>query len=168
MLGIDQLRGKAKREKKVLVLITDGEDNSSIATRKRVIEEAHRNNTIVYAIGLLGEERPESAARAKTELEALTLAAGGRSWFLADVNSIAAVMPEIAHEIRNQYVIGYKPSDTNKDGKFRTIRVEVNVPTATVNSRRFYESTDLDARGISVAGSDHGPDHADPGHEQGS
>jgi Ca-activated chloride channel family protein len=71
-------------------------------------------------------------------LEALTLATGGRSWFLADVNAITAVTPEIAHEIRNQYVIGYTSSDPTKDGKFRSIRVEVNVPGATVRTRSGY------------------------------
>jgi Ca-activated chloride channel family protein len=138
LLGMDHLRGKARRDKKVLVIITDGEDNSSISTQQHVIDEAHQNNTIVYAIGLLGEEQPKNAERARAQLEELTLATGGRSWFLADVSAIAAVMPEIAHEIRNQYVIAYKPSDPAKDGKFRTIRVEVNVPGATVRTRSGY------------------------------
>src|ERR1044071_3538423 len=74
LLGIEHLRAKAKRDKRVLVVITDGEDNSSIATQQRVIEAAHQNNTIVYAIGLLGGEQAESAARAKKQLEALTTA----------------------------------------------------------------------------------------------
>ena len=138
LLGIEHLRAKAKRDKKVLVIITDGEDNSSFATQQKVIEAAHLTNTIVYAIGLLGEERPESAARAKSQLEALTTATGGRAWFIADVSAIAGITPEIAHEIRNQYVLGYTSSDTNKDGSFRTIRVEVNVPGATVRTRSGY------------------------------
>ncbi|HTS30036.1 MAG TPA: VWA domain-containing protein [Bryobacteraceae bacterium] len=138
LLAMDHLRAKAGRDKKVLVIITDGEDNSSISTEQRVIEAAHQSNTIVYAIGLLGEERPENAARARKQLESLTLATGGRSWFLSDVSAIAKVMPEIAHEIRNQYVIGYTPANTVKDGKFRTIRVEVNVPGATVRTRSGY------------------------------
>jgi Ca-activated chloride channel family protein len=138
LLGIEHLRAKAKRDKRVLVVVTDGEDNSSISTQLRVIEAAHQNNTIVYAIGLLGEEQPESAARARKQLEALTLATGGRSWFPSNVSAIAAITPEIAHEIRNQYVLGYTPADLTKDGKFRTIRVEVNVPGATVRTRSGY------------------------------
>jgi Ca-activated chloride channel family protein len=138
LLGIEHLRAKAHRDKRVLVVITDGEDNSSIATQQRIIEAAHQNNVIVYAIGLLGQEQSESAARAKTQIEALTLATGGRSWFPGDVNTIAAITPEIAHEIRNQYIVGYTPSDLTKDGKFRTIRVEVNVPGATVRTRSGY------------------------------
>jgi Ca-activated chloride channel homolog len=138
VLGIEHLRAKAKRDKRVLVVVTDGEDNSSIAIQPRVIEAAHQGNTIVYAIGLLGEEQPDSAARARKQLEALTLATGGRSWFPTDVSAITAITPEIAHEIRNQYVIGYTPSDLTKDGTFRSIRVEVNVPGATVRTRSGY------------------------------
>jgi Ca-activated chloride channel family protein len=138
LLSIQHLRTKAKRDKRVLVVITDGDDNSSIATQQRAVEAAHQNNVIVYAIGLLGGEPPENAERAKKQIEALTQATGGRAWFPQDVSGIAAITPEIAHEIRNQYVIGYTPTDSNKDGKFRTIRVEVNVPGTTVRTRSGY------------------------------
>jgi Ca-activated chloride channel family protein len=138
LLGIQHLKSRAKRDKRVLVVITDGEDNSSIATQQRLIEAAHVNNAIVYGIGLLGGEQPESAARARKRLEELTNATGGRSWFPADAGGIEAVTPEIAHEIRNQYVVGYTPSDVTKDGKFRTITVEANVPGANVRTRAGY------------------------------
>lgn len=138
LLGIEHLRAKASRDKHVLVVITDGEDNASIATEERLIEAARQSNAIVYAIGLLGEEQQARAERTKTKLEELTHATGGRAWFPANVSDIAAITPEIAHEIRNQYVVGYTPSDLTKDGKFRTIRVEVNVPGATVRTRSGY------------------------------
>ncbi|HXS97247.1 MAG TPA: VWA domain-containing protein [Candidatus Limnocylindrales bacterium] len=138
LLAIDHLRAKAKRDKRVLVIITDGEDNSSVSTQQRVVEAAHQSNVIVYAIALLGEEQPASAARARSQLDALTVATGGRSWYPANVGDIAGITPEIAHEIRNQYVLGYTPADLTKDGKFRTIRVEVNVPGATVRTRSGY------------------------------
>ena len=138
LLGIDHLRAHAKRDKRVLVVITDGEDNSSIATEQRLIEAARQSNVIVYAIGLVGEEQPASAERAKKSLAELTLATGGRSWFPHDVGAIAAITPEIAHEIRNQYVVGYTPADLTKDGKWRTITVDVNVPGATVRTRSGY------------------------------
>lgn len=138
LLGIQDLRSRAKRDKRVLVVITDGDDNSSIATQQRLIEAARQSNAIVYAIGLLGGEQPEAAARARKALEDLTNQTGGRAWFPADVNAIASITPEIAHEIRNQYVIGYTPADLTKDGKFRTITVEVNVPEAIVRTRAGY------------------------------
>jgi Ca-activated chloride channel homolog len=138
LLGIQHLRSRAKLDKRVLIVITDGDDNSSIATQQRLIEAARQSNAIVYAIGLLGGEQPEAAARARKALEDLTNQTGGRAWFPTDVNEIAAITPEIAHEIRSQYVVGYTPSDTTKDGKFRTVTVEVNVPDAIVRTRSGY------------------------------
>lgn len=138
LLGIQDLRSRAKRDKRVLVVVTDGDDNASVATQQRLIEAARQSNAIVYAIGLLGGEPPESAARARKAIEDLTNQTGGRAWFPTDVNDIAAITPEIAHEIRNQYVIGYTPTDQTKDGKFRTVTVEVNVPGAIVRTRAGY------------------------------
>jgi VWFA-related protein len=138
LLGIDHLRTHAKLDKRVLVVITDGEDNSSFSTQLRLVEEARRSNVIVYSIGLLGEEIQRSAAAARQSLEELTVATGGRSWFPGGVSEIAAITPEIAHEIRNQYIVGYKPTDPTKDGSWRTITVELNVPGATVRTRPGY------------------------------
>jgi Ca-activated chloride channel homolog len=138
LLGIQHLRSRAKRDKRVLVVITDGEDNASVASQQRLIEFAHQNNAIVYGIGILGGEHPQSAARATKRLEELTNATGGRSWFPPDVSTIAAITPEIAHEIRNQYVVGYTPSNAAKDGKFRKVTVEVNVPGSQVRTRSGY------------------------------
>ena len=138
LLGIQHLRSKAKRDKRVLVVITDGEDNASVASQQRLIEYAHQNNAIVYGIGILGGEHPAAAARAKQRLEELVNATGGRAWFPADVSAIEAITPEIAQEIRNQYVVGYTPADSTKDGKFRKVTVEVNVPGAIVRTRSGY------------------------------
>jgi Ca-activated chloride channel family protein len=129
LLGIQHLRGKAKRDKR---------DNASIASQQRLVDFAQQNDVIVYGIGLLGGEHPESAARAKRRLEELTNSTGGRSWFPDNVSAIDAIAPEIAHEIRNQYVVGYTPSDTTKDGKFRKVTVEVSVPGAKVRTRAGY------------------------------
>jgi VWFA-related protein len=138
LLGIQHMRSRARLDKRVLVVITDGDDNASVASQQRLIEFAHQNNSIVYGIGILGGEPPASAARAKQRLEELVTATGGRAWFPPDVSTIAAITPEIAHEIRNQYVVGYTPSDATKDGKFRKVTVEVNVPGAQVRTRSGY------------------------------
>ena len=138
LLGIQHLRSRAKLDKRVLVAITDGDDNASVASQQRLIEFAHQNNAIVYGIGILGGEPPASAARARQRLEELAAATGGRAWFPPDVSTIAAITPEIAHEIRNQYVVGYTPSNSAKDGNFRKVTVEVNVPGAQVRTRSGY------------------------------
>lgn len=137
-LGLDHLRGHAKKDKRVLLVITDGEDNSSIQKQENLIRISHLSNVIIYGIGLLGTEQAANAQRAKASLEALTLATGGRSWFPANLADIERITPEIAHEIRNQYVIGYTPENTDTSGTFRSIRVDVNVPNVTVRTRSGY------------------------------
>ncbi|HWC97942.1 MAG TPA: VWA domain-containing protein [Candidatus Sulfopaludibacter sp.] len=138
VVGLDHLRAHAKTDKKVLVVVTDGEDNSSIEPQQRLVEAAQRVDTIIYAIGLLGSEEPASAARARAHLEELTRATGGRAWFPADISEIQRITPEIAHEIRNQYVLGYTPTNTAADGTYRKLRVDVAVPNVTVRTRAGY------------------------------
>jgi VWFA-related protein len=137
-LGLDYLRAHSRKDKRVLLVITDGEDNSSIQTEENLVRAAHLSDVIIYGIGILGTEEPASAQRARASLEALTLATGGRSWFPNNVTDIETITPEIAHEIRNQYVIGYTPENTAKAGIFRSIRVELNVPNITVRTRSGY------------------------------
>ena len=138
LLGIEHLRHRAHREKKVLVVVTDGEDNSSVETQAHLAQVAQQNDVIVYAVGLLGAEEPESAARAKTQLNELTQQTGGRAWYPNDVADIANITPEIAHEIRNQYVLAYTPTNLAADGSFRKIRVDVDVPGVLVRTRAGY------------------------------
>jgi VWFA-related protein len=138
LLGIEHLRHRAKKDKKVLVVVTDGDDNSSIETLQHLVQTAHQNNVIVYAVGLLGGEEQRGGEHAKKALDELTLATGGRSWFPNDVGEIEKITPVIAHEIRNQYVLGYTPTNTATDGTFRTVRVDVNAPDVTVRTRSGY------------------------------
>lgn len=138
LLGIEHLRHRGHRDKKVLLVVTDGEDNSSVETQVHLAEIAQQNDVIVYAVGLLEAEEPESAARAKKQLTELTQQTGGRAWFPKDVGEIANITPDIAHEIRNQYVLAYTPSNLAADGAFRKIRVDVDSPGVLVRTRSGY------------------------------
>jgi len=138
LLGIEHLRNSAHRDKKALLVVTDGEDNSSVETQAHLVQVAQRNDVIIYAIGLLGAEEPASAARARKQLDELTQQTGGRSWFPNDVAEIANITPAIAHEIRNQYILAYTPMNLAADGSFRKIRVDVDVPGALVRTRAGY------------------------------
>ena len=138
LLGIEHLRHHAKRDKKVLLVVTDGEDNSSSETEEHLVQTAQQTDVIIYAVGLLAAEEPASAARARKQLNELTLETGGRAWFPGDAAEIAGIAPEIAHEIRNQYVLAYTPSNQAMDGSFRKIRVDVNVPDVSVRTRSGY------------------------------
>jgi Ca-activated chloride channel homolog len=137
-LAVEHLKQRGKKDKKVVLVVTDGEDNSSRETLERLVRTAQQYEVIVYAVGLLGNEKPAVAARAKRDLDALTASTGGRAWYpeaLAEVDSIAS---QIAHEIRNQYIIGYSPADQTADGSYRRIRVEVDAPGAVVRTRAGY------------------------------
>jgi VWFA-related protein len=138
LLGIEHLRHRAHKDKKVLLVVTDGEDNSSEEKQAHLVEAAQQNGVIIYAVGLLGAEEPESAARARKQLSELTQQTGGRSWFPNDVAEVANITPEIAHEIRNQYVLAYTPSNLAADGTFRKIRVDVDAPGVVVRTRAGY------------------------------
>jgi VWFA-related protein len=111
-----------------LLVVTDGEDNSSVHTLDNVIQAAQRSGVITYGIGLLGENDPREAERAKRALDALTLATGGQVWYPTHLSEVDGIAREVAHEIRNQYIIGYTPSNQALDGTFRRIHVLVNGP----------------------------------------
>jgi VWFA-related protein len=138
LLGIEHLRHSAHRDKKVLLVVTDGEDNSSVETQAHLVQVAQQNDVIIYAIGLLGAEEAASAARARKQLDELTEQTGGRSWFPNDVAEISNITPEIAHEIRNQYILAYTPTNLAADGSFRKIRVDLDVPGALARTRAGY------------------------------
>jgi Ca-activated chloride channel homolog len=140
-LAAEHLRHRAAKEKKVILVITDGEDNSSLETIEHMVKVAQQNEILVYAVGLLGSEQPEAAARARRDLDSLTRATGGRSWYPRDIAEIDGIARQIAHEIRNQYILGYNPSDQAADGTYRRVRVEVEVPGVIVRTRSGYWAT---------------------------
>ncbi len=75
----------------------------------------------IYTIGLLGHEREKKARRA---LRILAEQTGGVAFFPANVNEVEAISQQIAHDIRNQYTIGYKPSTPKTEGGYRQVKVD--------------------------------------------
>lgn len=138
-MGIEHLRHGGKKEKKILLVVSDGEDNSSVETLDHVIQSAEQNGVIIYGIGLLSDDEPREAERAKKALDAITFATGGQVWYPQELAEVEGIAREVAHEIRNQYILGYTPSNEAQDGKFRKIRVAVNaVEPVTVRTRAGY------------------------------
>lgn len=138
-LAIDYMKDEAKLDKKVLVVITDGNDNTSSIPLERLVKKAHDSEVLIYAIGLLNEEERREAKRAKRALDALTSASGGLAYYPKEVEEVYQIALLVAHEIRNQYVIGYTPTRQELDGSFRQIRVTVDAPgRPTVRTRSGY------------------------------
>jgi Ca-activated chloride channel homolog len=125
-LSIDHLKSKAKRDKKVIVVITDGNDNTSEITLEKLVQKAQHSDILVYAIGLLDEEERREAKRAKRALDALTSATGGQAHYPKAVDEVGRTTLQVAHDIRNQYTIAYTPTNQALDGSYRQIKVVVN------------------------------------------
>jgi Ca-activated chloride channel homolog len=141
-MSIVHLKEKAHREKKVLVLVTDGVDNSSIISLEALVKVAQQSGVLIYAVGLLSDEDRRDATRAKRELDSLTEATGGRAFFPKELADVERIAQEVARDIRNQYTIAYSPSNIALDGTFRAIKIVVNAPGhPTVRTRTGYYAT---------------------------
>jgi Ca-activated chloride channel homolog len=119
----DHLKQNGRLEKKVLFVVTDGEDNASSENLERAVKQLQQENSpTIYAIGILGDE--EHPRRAKKALEILCERTGGIAFFPRTLDEVDAISRTIANDIRNQYAIGYKPSTPKGAGGFRQVRVD--------------------------------------------
>jgi VWFA-related protein len=128
------------RDRKVLLVVTDGIDNASVATRELVERQADRQETVIFAVGLFGDE--QRSKRGRAELDELVARTGGLASYPAGVDDIEPAAIEIAHEIRSQYTIAYAPSNQALDGSYRSIRVTAKGPgKLSVRTRAGYVAT---------------------------
>src|ERR1700676_620939 len=119
----EHLKRNARLEKKVLLIVTDGEDNASNETLEQAVKQLQEENgPSVYAIGILGDE--EHPKRAKRALEIMTQRTGGIAFFPKTLDEVDEISRTVARDIRNQYAIGFKPTNPRGNGGFRQIRVE--------------------------------------------
>jgi Ca-activated chloride channel homolog len=127
-MSIDYLKQNAKKNKQLLLVVTDGDDNTSMVTLEKLLAKTQQTEVLVYAIGLLNEEGRREAKRAKRALSALAEASGGLAYFPEETVEVEKFALQVAHDIRNQYVIAYTPTLAELDGSFRRIKVTVNGP----------------------------------------
>ena len=121
----DHLEKGAKLDKRVLLIVTDGEDNASRESLEQTIRRLQdEHGPAVYTIGILGDDR--EARRAKRALTALAYQTGGVAFFPKDIKEVDNISREVAHDIRNQYTLGYKPSTPQSAGGYRSVRVEAH------------------------------------------
>jgi Ca-activated chloride channel family protein len=129
----------AKLQKKVLFVVTDGEDNASRDSLEETVRKLQEENgPTVYAIGLLGEEK---ARRARRALETIAQRTGGIAYLPRTLDEVDQISSSVAHDIRNQYTIGYKPSTPKSVGGYRAIHVEAKAKgfgKLTVRTRSGY------------------------------
>jgi VWFA-related protein len=125
--SLDHLK-KASKDKHVLLIVTDGEDNTSHNSLEKTIREIQKTDTVIYTIGLLSQESKKSAKKAKKALQEIALASGGVAYFPENVEDVHNLCEQVAHDIRNQYTLAYYPTNSRRDGTFRTVSVEVIPP----------------------------------------
>ena len=130
-LGLSQMRG-AHNAKRALLILSDGGDNHSRYNEndiKRLVKEA---DTQLYAIGLydpLGyRSRTTEELNGPTLLADITELTGGRVFAVEHLNDLPDVASKIGMELRNQYVLGYKPSNHAHDARWRKIKVKLRAP----------------------------------------
>lgn len=130
----DEIRRQA------IVVLSDGEDTSSLVTFEEVLELAKRSETAIYTIGL--QPRETSALKGFREAEfvlrQLAQETGGRAFFSQKIEELKDVYGQIADELSSQYSMGYASKNPRRDGAFRRIVVQVNRPNVTARTKRGY------------------------------
>jgi VWFA-related protein len=138
-MSLDYLKQEAKKDKKVLLVVTDGNDTASSGiTLERLVEKAQKSEAIVYGIGILSKEESRDRKKAQRAIDSLTRASGGASYYPGDVAEVEAIADQVAHDIRSQYVIAYSPTNQNLDNTFRSIKVVAQGGRYTVRTRTGY------------------------------
>ncbi len=119
----EHLKKDAKLEKKVLFVVTDGADNESTETLEQAVRRLQGDGgPTVYAIGILdAEDHPKHAKRA---LQIMSDRTGGIAFFPKTLDEVDAISRSVAHDIRSQYTIGYKPSTPKQQGGYRQVKVD--------------------------------------------
>jgi VWFA-related protein len=141
-MSIDYLKDSGKKDKKVLLVVTDGNDNTSNETLEHLVRKAQQSEILIYCIGLLNEEEPREASKAKRALKSLAAASGGLDYYRKDLAEVDRNTPLVAQEIRRQYILGYIPTNSALVGTFRKISVSVvGANHATVRTRNGYYAT---------------------------
>jgi len=134
-LGAKHVGKSGSRDKKVLLIISDGEDNHSKYKREEVLEAIKESKIILYSIGLLSPDSGYGdnyfADSGKRTLKQLAEVTGGAAFFPKGTREVEQVCKRIARDLRNQYTIGYRPSNDKLDGTWRRTLVRVNPPKPT-------------------------------------
>jgi Ca-activated chloride channel family protein len=143
--SLDHLK-KGHRDKRVLLVITDGDDDASRKTLAYAVQAAQQSDAQIFAIGVFSDADRKSDKKmirnSKKELTQLASVTGGEAYFPDSLEQVTAVCTQVAHDIRNQYTLGYYPTNTAKDGTFRQVAVQLIPPKdrskLTVRTRTGY------------------------------
>ena len=129
--------------RQAIVLLSDGEDTSSLLPFEEVLDLAKRSETAIYSIGLRSDEGASSSSsrgfkEAEFVLRQLSQETGGRAFFPSNVSELGGIYSLIADELSSQYTVGYTSRNSKRDGAWRRIVVRVNRPNTTARTKQGY------------------------------
>jgi Ca-activated chloride channel family protein len=147
-MSLDWIKDHAKKDKKVILTVTDGEDNASQMTFEKLLRKAHEADVAIFSVGLLNEEERRAQRRTKRILTNLAEATGGAAFFPKELNEVDDIAHRVAADIRNQYTLGYSPTNQAEDGSFRQVKVLLVGPgkNYTVRTRSGYYARGTNAQ----------------------
>jgi Ca-activated chloride channel homolog len=136
-----QARNADDVRRQAIVVLSDGEDTSSLVGFDEVLELAKRSETAIYAIGLRGRS-PDHVRGAFNEadfvLRQLSQETGGRVFFARTATELSGIYENISDELSSQYMLGYQSRNPKRDGAWRRVVVRVNEPGATARTKQGY------------------------------
>ena len=128
--------------RQAIVLLSDGEDTSSLLPFEEVLDLAKRSETAIYAIGLRAADGPGSTSKGFKEAEFVlrqfAQETGGRSYFPSQISELSAIYGQIADELSSQYTVGYTSRNGRRDGSWRRVVVRVARPNLTARTKLGY------------------------------
>jgi len=134
--NVDEIRREA------IIVLSDGEDTSSLLPFEEVLDLAKRSETAIYSIGLRAGEGPSTTTRGFKEAEFVlrqfSQETGGRAFFPNQLSDLNNVYGQIAEELSSQYTVGYSSRNPKRDGAWRRIVVRVNRPNLVARTKQGY------------------------------
>jgi Ca-activated chloride channel family protein len=118
------MREHGTRDRRALLIITDGNDNESAVSLDQITQTAQQREIVIYTIGLFG--RAEQPKTARDALDHLAERSGGMAYYPDSIAQLDEVARDVAHQIRNQYTLGYTPLNQALDGSYRAVQVKVS------------------------------------------
>ena len=141
-LGMTKLRD-AKYERKALLIISDGGDNRSRYTEGELRRAVRESDVQIYSIGIFDQYAPTQEEQlGPILLNDICEMTGGRMFRVNDIADLGDIATRISAELRNEYILGYRPSDVKKDGNWRKLKIRLvpppGLPPLTVHNRQGY------------------------------
>ena len=130
-LGLSEMR-TARNNKRALLIISDGGDNNSRYSEKDIKRLVREANTQLYSIGIFdpfgNRSRTPEELNGPALLNEVTELSGGRAFSVENINDLPDIATKIGSELRNQYTLGYRPSDKSHDARWRKIKIKLRAP----------------------------------------